>query len=150
MKTCFKCGVAKQPEDFYAHPMMKDGTLGKCRECTKRDSTDRRHAKLAEVREYDCNRATLPHRRALNVRISRKWRTGEIQRAHNAVARALRNGRLTRLSCSFCGSNSTHAHHDDYSTPLDVMWLCAVHHSGRHAFLRYFKLSTRSALQETA
>lgn len=25
-----------------------------------------------------------------------------------------------------------HAHHDDYSRPLDVIWLCPTHHGERH------------------
>jgi hypothetical protein len=37
-KKCFKCGKTKDIEEFYSHPKMKDGHLGKCRECTKRDS----------------------------------------------------------------------------------------------------------------
>jgi hypothetical protein len=31
-----------------------------------------------------------------------------------------------------CGRTRSHAHHDDYSKPLDVIWLCSTHHRSRH------------------
>lgn len=30
LKTCFKCGLTKSALEFYRHPMMADGRLGKC------------------------------------------------------------------------------------------------------------------------
>ena len=37
MKTCFKCGACKPLVEFYKHPKMVDGHLGKCKCCTKAD-----------------------------------------------------------------------------------------------------------------
>jgi len=51
--------------------------------------------------------------------------------ARNAVAYALETGTLKRLPCEVCGSISTEAHHEDYSKPLEVMWLCTLHHAER-------------------
>ena len=34
--------------------------------------------------------------------------------------------------CEICGSLTTHRHHEDYSKPLDIRWLCSRHHAARH------------------
>lgn len=59
-------------------------------------------------------------------------------RAHRIVRTAIKNGSLVRPDvCSKCGTASLpgadgratiHAHHHDYSRPLDVEWLCAKCH----------------------
>lgn len=68
----------------------------------------------------------------------RAWnhRNREKRRAHKAVELALLAGRMTAQPCEVCGALRAHAHHDDYSKPLDVKWLCAVHHGARHRQMR--------------
>jgi len=51
MKTCFKCGITKPLTAFYKHPGMKDGYLGKCKICTKKDSNNR-YLSLIEDDEF--------------------------------------------------------------------------------------------------
>lgn len=49
--------------------------------------------------------------------------------AHRAVKNALRSGKLARANCEACGAAGAEAHHDDYSKPLEVRWLCrSCHH----------------------
>jgi formylmethanofuran dehydrogenase subunit E len=40
--------------------------------------------------------------------------------------------KLARLACEVCGDKKAEAHHDDYSKPLDVRWLCTTHHAEWH------------------
>lgn len=65
-----------------------------------------------------------------------KARYSTKRRQHNA--RMLLNyhvnaGNLARGSCEVCGEPAAEAHHDDYSRPLDVRWLCPHHHNLLHA-----------------
>ena len=53
-------------------------------------------------------------------------------KAHAAVAKAIREGKLVRLPCEKCGNRKSLAHHTDYSKQLEVMWLCAMCHREWH------------------
>lgn len=53
--------------------------------------------------------------------------------AHRKVKSALFKGELLREPCEVCGEVKSIAHHDDYSKPLDVRWLCQMHHMRHHA-----------------
>lgn len=50
------------------------------------------------------------------------------------VAHAFKTGQLVRPErCAWCGDyDSIYAHHEDYSRPLDVVWLCGSCHQRRH------------------
>jgi len=50
--------------------------------------------------------------------------------------RAIASGALLRRPCEVCGAEKVDAHHDDYSKPLDVRWLCRPHHLELHAKAR--------------
>lgn len=53
-------------------------------------------------------------------------------RARSAVKNALRAGKLVPQPCETCGNDKSEAHHEDYSKPLSVTWLCRLHHAERH------------------
>lgn len=134
LKTCFKCGLSLPRENFYKHSMMGDGLLGKCKECTKKDSRAHRSANIEYYRAYDLARAKRPERAKAAAAISKAWRQEDRRRVkcHNAVARAVKLGTLERHSCCICGSAKTIAHHESYDRPLDVVWYCQPHHKARH------------------
>jgi hypothetical protein len=128
IKLCFKCGGDPKPlSDFYAHPMMADGRLNKCKECTKKDVKQRYYLVHEERCAYERERWDRPSRRAqaLSAQRRRRKRNPEKQAARNAVAHAIRDGRMSRRPCQSCGTTKkVQAHHNDYSKPLDVEWLC--------------------------
>jgi hypothetical protein len=47
--------------------------------------------------------------------------------ARNAVNNAILAGKMQRGRCEVCGQLGQ-AHHADYSKPLEVRWLCKLHH----------------------
>lgn len=57
----------------------------------------------------------------------------EKREAHKAVMRAINAGILEKKPCEVCDDIvRIHAHHKDYSRPLEVKWLCAKHHRMSH------------------
>jgi hypothetical protein len=52
--------------------------------------------------------------------------------AHTLVSLAKDSGELVMQPCEVCGVMPTQAHHDDYSKPLEVRWLCVTHHIRLH------------------
>lgn len=84
------------------------------------------------------------HQKAQRTFVERhpQYSSGRLKResaqwtAHDKVHKAIKAGRLIRLPCEVCGSADTQGHHDDYSRPLDVRWLCSKHHAEHHRTMR--------------
>jgi hypothetical protein len=134
-KKCFRCGELKVFHQFYEHPRMADGRLGKCKECTKIDVRNCYRSSKVERAKYERARYQRPERRAYvqgmlklhNVRHPDRYK------ARSMVKRAVRNGRLIKSPCAYCGALEVQAHHDDYSRPLDIKWVCfACHRRHEH------------------
>jgi hypothetical protein len=141
MKTCFKCKEEKDLSEFYRHKRMGDGYLGKCKECAKKDSTINRNKNIEKIREYDRKRSCLPHRLKLNKDKAIRFRAQFPlkYKTHRAVSNAVRDKKLIKPKiCSACNKprKRIEGHHDDYSKPLDVIWLCSACHSQLHRDLR--------------
>ena len=71
--------------------------------------------------------------RKYQYKLNYRRRHPEAAKAHDIVRNAVRHGRLIKQPCHICGSTiNVHAHHEDYSKPLDVIWLCDKCHRIRH------------------
>lgn len=135
LKTCFKCKVEKPCTEFYKHPQMGDGYIGKCKECNKIDVQENYAKRREQYSDYDAMRYQTPHRKQHALRQQKKARDADPQKAstRRKTAWALRTGKLIRQPCEKCGTTiKVQAHHEDYSKPLDVMWLCFQHHREHH------------------
>ncbi len=152
-KQCFKCSRILPLEHFYVHSKMADGHLGKCKDCTKRDTEERRvkktatdlewvekevirhRAKQDKYRKLDMAWELSPEEKRVSIQLYRK-RFPEKHKAHNLVHKAIKKGELIRGCCEVCQSTEDiEAHHEDYSKPLEVRWLCDKHHKERHVEL---------------
>jgi hypothetical protein len=149
MKVCLECNVNKPLTEYYAHAQMQDGHLNKCKDCVKNRVHKHRKNNLDAVRDYDKKRNLLPHRAIArknylnteNGKIARKKALLNYKNNHPLkyaaqviVGNAIRNGELIRSkNCSECNSDyKIEGHHDDYTKPLQVKWLCELCHKEWH------------------
>lgn len=145
---CVKC-EEKNPENFYTP------CKNLCKICYKKRANENRAKKIDYYREYDRKRSWLPHRIKKREEIANKWkkdpalkkRSAELKKswqlknkikhaAHVIVGNAIAKGKLKKEPCKICGDIKVDAHHDDYSKPLDIVWLCRKHHAEYHKELR--------------
>lgn len=143
MKRCFKCSRELPVEAFYANPTMADGHLGKCKECTRNDVAANRLLHIERARRYEKERSKLPRAIAIAAAAQAKWKNKfpAKRHAHSLLGSAVKCGRVTPWPvCAVpeCASKPE-AHHPDYSLPLDVVWLCKMHHTQAHALTRSIK-----------
>ncbi len=141
-KQCFKCRETKPISEFYAHPQMGDGHLGKCKTCAKRDvaeragrlgnnpqwlAKERARCRKKQQRYRELGLASLP-----TPETRKRWelKNGHKIKVQNMAARAQKKGLIQKpIYCQGCGAFSQlEKHHPDYSKPLEVIWLCYVCH----------------------
>lgn len=133
-KPCFKCEQIKPLSEFYTHPKMKDGYLNKCKTCVKSYTAKWYNDTFEARRKYEIERFKRPLRKSAIKQYQQKRRKAfpEKDKARNAVSNAIRDGKLSRCPCVKCGDSKSQAHHNDYSKPLDVIWLCFKCHRLEH------------------
>ena len=149
MKVCKECNLEKEIKDFYKHKAMADGYLNKCIECVKARVIKHRESNLEKIKEYDKKRAMLPHRvqYRLEYQKTEKYKESHaksilkytkkypmVKACHVIVGNAIRDKRLIPdVICSTCKlETKIEAHHDDYTKPMDVKWLCKKCHTNWH------------------
>lgn len=138
---CVKCDTEKEKSEFYANDK-------KCKECRREMVRANRKKKAEYYREYDKKRfkddprVKERHKRYQKTeagkiaasRANKKWidRNPIKRAAHILVGNAIRAERLIKEPCEVCGCDKVNGHHDDYAKPLEVRWLCDLHHSEWH------------------
>lgn len=96
--------------------------MRKCTRCSKKHS--RNHAWCLK-----CHNKNM-----------RNWRKThpltEVQRKKDRVRSLagvyLRKGKIKKEKCNVCNSVNSEMHHPDYSRPLEIVWLCRIHHLNLH------------------
>lgn len=142
--TCKKCNETKPVQDFYKHQYSRISGLGECKECTKSRVRANRMINLEYYREYDRNRG---NRQGIDYLRSYRAKNKAKYIAHVAVNNGIKCGKVEKASsCESCGSlDNLHGHHDDYSKPLEVRWLCAACHRQWH--VKYGEAKNAGAAQ---
>lgn len=148
MKQCFKCSHIYSLDNFYKHSRMADGHLNKCIPCTKKDTKDYQYKNHEYIKIYRREYARLPHNvlkrkiytktlrwKEAHKKSHKKWLDKNIikRAAHIIISNAIKSGKLIKQPCEICGTmKKLNAHHDDYTKPLKVRWLCIKHHHEWH------------------
>lgn len=146
-KHCRQCEKDVRVADFYRHPHASDGLQAVCKSCHRANVRENYRRNRERYAEYEKGRANLPHRiearkayqqspngRSKSAAAKRRFaERNPIKRAaHIASGNAIRDGRIKRQPCEVCGLAKAQAHHDDYTKPLEVRWLCTTHHAEWH------------------
>ena len=156
MKKCNRCGCEKPFDAFYKHTNMQDGYLSACKACKKKYSRSRsrtaeakalRHAydntpeRIAVRDEYNHSDKGKEATRKFNCsdkgkEAKRRYRKDNPEKtgARKKFNKAVLSGKITRPDdCSLCGVKCLpEGHHEDYSKPLVVVWLCHPCHCTTH------------------
>lgn len=147
-KECIKCFQVISIDMFRIHP--QSGNYDNiCSDCKKGMAKGRyeknKEKRLAYSRQY---KKDNPEKiKNLNVgwrknnkdkarAYTRRWRKNNKEKsyAHTRVHEAIKDGRLVKpCKCSKCDSTERiQGHHEDYSKPLEVIWLCESCHVALH------------------
>lgn len=86
-----------------------------------------------KIKMCSCGAAKTAHGRTQYCSACYRRRAAQQYKIRPMVARALWLGELVRQPCEVCGATRTDGHHDDYSKPLEVRWLCRAHHAAAHS-----------------
>jgi len=111
---CYICKEKKPKTDFHSDNGRKQGVCSTCKTCAKKRTQHNNY-----LREY-------AKKYALKKENIQKLLTRMIMR------KAIKSGILVRKPCIVCGNKKAEGHHQDYSKPLDIKWLCDLHHQHLH------------------
>jgi hypothetical protein len=129
MRRCSCCRQFKPIEDFTIDRSKKSGLRYDCKDCANARQKRYRSTEAGKaIRRIHRNRfASTEAGKAVQKRCLQKY--PEKKRARNIVTLAIKHGELTQQPCQKCGASPAEAHHEDYSKPLEVEWLCKKHHA---------------------
>lgn len=128
--------------------------MKRCQRCHGTEYLRRNSSKVnkagIEVINYLCKgcnterlqryRATEAGMLATRKAVAKSMKVNRIkQNARVLLNYHLKMGHVQKEECK-CGSQKVEAHHNDYSKPLEVVWLCRKCHADLHRELKYGKI----------
>lgn len=133
-KKCSKCLLIYSSYLFPKDRQKVDGIYPACKECCRK--RNRRyacsHTTLIKEKYKDIYKTPKEKERLRNLAEIMRKKYPEKMMARRQVFLALSRGSITKEICECCSDSKVHAHHEDYSKPLEVRWLCGKHHRELH------------------
>lgn len=129
VKMCSSCKLVLPIDQFSLGKSQPDGYQGYCRDCAKKHSR-----KYHETnRDSIIRRNSEWHKKNPEKVIDLRRRKAAHSRVATKLSDAVKSGKIKRGSCIICGQPNAEGHHEDYTKPYDVIWLCSLHHARWHA-----------------
>ena len=134
MKHCVKCGINKQNSEFYHNKNNADKLSGKCKECYKEGVRENYRKNRDYYIKYEKERRKKPEWKIVREKFRGKYEEKYPERlaAKIILNHAIETGKIKKQPCQICSAKRVEAHHEDYTKPLDVDWLCNMHHRQKH------------------
>lgn len=136
MRICCTCKREKEPEKFGVDKRAKDGVRSRCKDCRKkedtkkyRNSTRGKESNRKAVKKY--SQSSKGKAARSKAQTNYRMLNPEKIKAHEIVRCAIENGWLIPEPCP-CSEIEVEGHHEDYSKPLEVDWLCSKCHTKLH------------------
>ena len=119
-RICRKCGETKYLYLFKVNSSLPSGHTYLCKSCANLESLKYKNTNKDYFKKY-----YKQHRKKINKQI-REWlnKHPDVKNCRNR----LNTGRIKKSPCTICKNPMSEAHHNDYSKPKDIIWLCKKHH----------------------
>lgn len=115
------CKKRKNEDKFYKDKSRRCGFSSRCKICQRKAS-----------RGYN-----YPNRYRDPVKVKARLKLND----------HFSRGKIIRQPCEVCGTNKkVEGHHEDYSKPLVVKWLCQKHHNEEHQKNKKLQKETNKAV----
>lgn len=83
--------------------------------------------------ENNLNQSRGPRKTNAEYKRIQKARHPDHDNCREMTRYLVRTGKIVKSACEVCGDVNVEAHHEDYSNPLNVRWLCRKHHREIHS-----------------
>lgn len=138
-KKCCICRKSKFSSSFYHCSSNASGLDYRCKKCDRnRLRVWRKSPRAKALENVRIERVREQHKRYRQSVKGRKVSSAKAKRmakkypekfkARYKLRYAVSRGTILRKPCEVCGNKVVQGHHEDYSKPLVVKWLCDTHH----------------------